>query len=152
MRNKKPTIYFHYTNGPFYFQNRTYLKSFLIELFRLEDKPLEALHYIFCSDKYLLKLNEDFLHHDTYTDIITFPLSEPTSAVISDIYISTQRVKENATALKIPFVYELHRVIFHGALHLCGYKDKTKMEKKLMRQKEDFYLHRYFVPRDTVSF
>jgi len=119
-------------------------------MFKHENTALEKLDYIFCSDTYLINLNQTYLKHDTYTDIITFPLSTPPAPVLSDVYISIDRVKENASTLKTTFTQELHRVIFHGALHLCGYMDKSKIEKKLMRKKEDFYLSSYFVSRETL--
>lgn len=95
------------------------------------------LNYIFCSDKYLLQLNQDFLNHDTLTDIITFDNSSPGSALEGEIYISIDRVKENAKTLKVSFDEELHRVIIHGVLHLLGYGDKKPAEKALMRKKEE---------------
>lgn len=146
----KPEIHFHYQYGPFTFRHRTKVKAFIMQLFKEEHIALERLDYVFCTDSYLLELNRTHLNHDTYTDIITFPLSAPNDPVISDIYISIDRVKENAATLNNPFAKELYRVIFHGALHLCGFKDKTKKEKQLMREKEEFYLGSYFVPRETL--
>ena len=87
--------------------------------------------------------------HNTLTDIITFELSAPGDPVVSDIYISVERVKENALIFRTPFYRELHRVIFHGALHLCGYKDKTTQQTQVMRQMEEDALRKYFVPRGT---
>ncbi|QED38462.1 rRNA maturation RNase YbeY [Antarcticibacterium arcticum] len=101
-----------------------------------EAKKLEELSYIFCDDDYLLNLNEEFLKHDTYTDIITFDYSVG-KILQGDIYISTERVKENSTEFNVSFNEELRRVIIHGVLHLCGYKDKTKEQSLLMRQKEE---------------
>jgi rRNA maturation RNase YbeY len=150
MKTNFPSIQFHYVNGPFFLTHRTALKSFIIQLFKTENVHVEELHYIFCSDQYLLQLNKNFLDHDTYTDIITFNLSESSAPIVSDIYISTDRVRENAKALNTTFTNELHRVVFHGALHLCGYKDKTKVQKALMRQKEDACLQQYFVSRETL--
>jgi probable rRNA maturation factor len=122
---------------------RTRLKAFIEKIFRSERKPLFGLNYVFCSDKELLKINQDFLHHDFYTDIITFDLSEG-PAIQGEIYISIERVRDNASKLGVSFKSELHRVIFHGALHLCGYRDKSKIEAKKMREKENFYLARHF--------
>ena len=104
---------------------------------------MKSLNYIFCSDKELLKINIDFLNHDYFTDIITFDLSEK-DGIVGEIYISLERVRENAQQLKVPVTEELHRVIFHGALHLCGFKDKTKADKLVMTKKQDEYLYRYF--------
>lgn len=102
------------------------------------------LTYIFCNDDYLLKMNLQFLDHDTYTDIITFDLGSEAGKMAGEIYISIERVAENAVKFGVSYNNELHRVIFHGALHLCGYKDKSAMEKKLMREMEDKCLELYF--------
>ena len=125
-------------------KDRTRLKAFIQDLFRREEQGLKNLQYVFCTDEYLLQLNEEFLQHDTYTDIVTFELSEDPEVTEGEIYISIDRVKENAEQFEVTENYELHRVIFHGALHLCGYKDKTKKEEALMREKEDEYLALYF--------
>jgi probable rRNA maturation factor len=126
-------------------QNRKALKGFIPQLFKKEGKLFESINYIFCSDEYLLKVNNNFLQHDFYTDIITFDLSlSKTSPTIGEIYISVDRVKENAITHQTTFELELHRVIFHGALHLCGYKDKTKKDALLMRDKEEDCLIMYF--------
>ncbi len=125
--------------------NRKALKGFIPMIFKKEGKPFKSLSYIFCTDEYLLKVNNDFLKHDFYTDIITFDLSESkVSPIIGEIYISVDRVKENALTHNVSFEQELHRVIFHGALHLCGYKDKSKTDSLLMRDKEDDCLSMYF--------
>lgn len=120
--------------------NKNAFKRLIIELFISEGKILNKLAYIFCSDSYLLRINQEFLHHDFFTDIISFDLSEGES-VTGEIYISVDRVKENATNHSVSFRSELARVILHGALHLCGYKDKKKSEITIMRSKEDYYLH-----------
>jgi probable rRNA maturation factor len=126
-------------------QNRKALKTYIPEIFKKEGKTLQALSYIFCSDDYLLDVNNNFLQHDFYTDIITFDLSESkTSPIIGEIYVSIDRVKENAITHQTTFELELHRVIFHGALHLCGYKDKTKKDASLMRDMEEDCLITYF--------
>jgi rRNA maturation RNase YbeY len=125
------------------FTNRAQLKKYIQLLFKKEGEKLESINYIFCTDKALLEINRQFLTHDFYTDIITFDLSE-TNAIQAEIYISVDRVRDNALKLGVSFKSELHRVIFHGVLHLCGYKDKTKGEKEKMRDKEEFYLARYF--------
>lgn len=104
-----------------------------------EGKLFGGITYIFCSDEYLLKVNQEHLKHDFYTDIITFDYTE-NDLISGDLFISIDRVKENAEELKIPFEYELHRVMIHGVLHLLGYKDKTKKHKTEMTAKEDFYL------------
>ena len=124
--------------------NRTSLKAFIGKLFKKEKFRLQYLHYIFCSDEYLLQINKDFLNHDYYTDIITFNLGVSPGIIEGEIYISIDRVKDNAAAINTTFQSELHRVIFHGALHLCGYKDKLKGEIITMRKKEDRLLDLYF--------
>lgn len=125
-------------------RNRTKLKVFLKALFEKEEQQLRSLHYVFCGDAYLLEMNQQFLQHDTYTDIITFELSEVPDETAGEIYISIERVNENAKKFGVSEELELHRVIFHGALHLCGYRDKSKKEQALMREKEDEYLTAYF--------
>ena len=134
----------------FYFEqgitlnNRKGLKQFIASLFKQEGKGLSALTYVFCCDEYLLNINKQHLGHDYYTDIISFDLSETKAGpTIGEIYISTDRIKENAKELKVSIKQEIHRVIFHGALHLCGYKDKTKGQQKEMRAKENFFLIKY---------
>jgi len=101
------------------------------------------LSYIFCSDQFLLEMNKSYLDHDTFTDIITFDLSESKSAMEGEIYISVDRVKENAKIYKTTYQNELHRVIFHGVLHLCGFKDKKEKDQKIMRENEDYCLEHY---------
>ncbi len=149
--SNKSTISFHYIVEPFFFPDRNRLKDFIHFLFINEKRALQTLSYVFCSDEYLLEYNKAYLNHNTLTDIISFELSGKNEPIIGDIYISIDRIRENATLHQTTFTKELHRVIFHGALHLCGYKDKTKDQQKLMRQKEEEYLKTYFVPRDTVS-
>lgn len=122
--------------------NRTGLKKYIQSVFKKEGKKLESLNFIFCTDKALLEINRKYLEHDFYTDIITFNLSE-TGTIRAEIYISIDRIRENARKFGGSFKSELHRVIFHGVLHLCGYKDKTNPEKKKMRGKEEFYLALY---------
>lgn len=124
------------------------LKKFIQESFLVETKKRLSVSYIFCSDDYLLKVNQDFLQHDYYTDIITFPLEETDKKVEAEIYISIDRVQENATKLKVPFEEELLRVIFHGVLHLAGYRDKSSTEQKKMRKMENSWLELYSVFRN----
>lgn len=105
-----------------------------------ESKGLSVLTYIFCSDDYLLTINKKHLDHDFYTDVITFDYSDGSPTLSGDIFISIDRVKDNAKQLSVSLNNELHRVMVHGVLHLCGYKDKTDEEEKEMRMKEDHYL------------
>jgi rRNA maturation RNase YbeY len=104
-----------------------------------EQKFPGEISVIFCSDNYLLKINEQYLNHNYYTDIVTFNYVE-NSVISGDLFISVHRVDENANQMGVNFDEELYRVMFHGMLHLCGYNDKTNAEKKVMREKEDFYL------------
>ncbi|MCK5856725.1 MAG: rRNA maturation RNase YbeY [Bacteroidales bacterium] len=116
------------------------LRNWILYTIKNERGELEAINFIFTSDSYLHKINVDYLQHDTYTDIITFEYNEEDSAIISDIYISIDRCKENAKRYKTSFTNEIHRIIIHGVLHLLGYKDKNKIDKELMTTKEDYYL------------
>jgi len=119
------------------------LKSFLISIFVAEKVDFDCISYIFCKDEFLLGLNRKYLNHDTYTDIITFTLSDKSAPINAEIYISIERVIENSISLKIDFHEELYRVMIHGILHLCGLSDHSPKEKKAMRQKENFYLSQY---------
>ena len=123
--------------------SKTELKAFIESLFKKEKTALATINYIFCSDKYLLSINQQFLKHDYYTDIITFGLHDKGTPVVAEVYISTDRVKENAATNGVTYTNEMLRVLFHGALHLCGYKDKSKADILTMRAKEDAYLKRY---------
>ena len=116
------------------------MRTWLNGIIQQEGYKISYLNYIFCNDKYLHKINLQYLQHDFYTDIITFDNSNIKATIESDIFISIQRVKENAKTLKINFTDELHRIMAHGVLHLCGYKDKTPKAKLLMTAKEDYYL------------
>lgn len=114
----------------------------LLDVINKEEKAIKEVSFSFCNDKELLKVNQEFLSHDNLTDIITFDYSD-SSGIIGEILISTERVKDNALDFDQPFDVELRRVMVHGTLHLCGYKDKSDDEKILMTKKEDFYLSRY---------
>jgi rRNA maturation RNase YbeY len=142
--NSTPPISFHFLE-PISFTQRTLVKEVIRDLFKKERTKLEQLRYIFCSDEYLLQINKEHLNHNYYTDIITFDLSETSSATIGEIYISVDRVRDNAQNYDVSFKHELLRVIFHGALHLCGYKDKSSKEEQLMRKAEDKYLKYYLL-------
>lgn len=139
-----PTIRFHFLKK-ISLQNRQILKTTLTTLFKKEGKKLSDLHYIFVSDDQLLEINRQFLQHDFYTDIITFPLSRPRQPIAGEIYISVDRVRENARDFDNSVKNELLRVIFHGALHLCGYRDKTSREKKIMRKMEEKYINQHLI-------
>lgn len=141
--NASPDISFHQQVALTTLRNRTQLKAFLGEIFKKEKTAARSVQFVFCTDKFLLDINRRFLQHDYYTDIISFNLASDGEPVEGEIYISVERVKENAASLGLPFGQELHRVIFHGILHFCGYKDKTDAEQREMRRKEDFYLNKY---------
>ncbi|MDP4283124.1 MAG: rRNA maturation RNase YbeY [Bacteroidota bacterium] len=121
---------------------KPFLKIFLTSIFAEEGYDFKSVSYIFCTDEYLLKLNQKYLKHDTLTDIITFTLSETSFPIISEIYISVERVKENSLKLDETYETEMQRVMIHGILHLCGYSDHTPELKIKMRAKEDYYLAR----------
>lgn len=123
-------------------KNKAALRLWITQTIQAEGFKLKELNYIFCSDDYLLQLNKQYLNHDTYTDIITFDNSSVKNVVLGDIFISIERIRENAAKFSITEINELHRVIIHGALHLLGYKDKTASDKEKMTFKEDFYLNK----------
>ena len=123
--------------------NRLALKAFIEKGLKKEGIAIDTLQYVFCSDKFLLNINKSFLNHDYFTDIISFDLSETRGTLIGEIYISIDRVKENAKTEGHPYIHELLRVIFHGALHFCGYKDKKPADQKIMRSMEDKWLKAY---------
>ncbi len=131
--DRKPTL-----------RERTKLKLFIEKVFILEKKKLGNLSYIFCSDEHLLGINKDFLKHDFYTDVITFDLSSSKNETEGEVYLSVDRIKDNAKQLGVSFKEELLRVIFHGALHLCGYRDKNRKDEAQMRHAENKYLQLYF--------
>ncbi|MDJ1473112.1 rRNA maturation RNase YbeY [Xanthocytophaga flava] len=114
-----------------------------------EGYQLELLNFIFCSDNYLLSINKQYLDHDYFTDIITFEQSEDPSTIEGDIFISIDRVKENADTFNTEFSQELYRVMIHGVLHLCGYMDHTPEEKEQMRDKESYYLRILSIKHST---
>lgn len=123
--------------------NRVALKAFIERNLKKEGVSIETLQYVFCSDKYLLAINKSFLDHDYYTDIISFDLSETKGTLIGEVYISIDRVKDNAKTHQTSYKEELLRVIFHGALHFCGYKDKKPADAKEMRVQENKWLKSY---------
>ncbi len=120
--------------------NHKRIAKIIENMIRKEGRTLGMLTYVFCNDKYLLRINQQYLGHDEYTDIISFDLSEKNGPLIGEIYISIPRVRYNAAELEEPIHRELTRVILHGALHLCGYNDKNPVQRKVMKRKEDEYL------------
>mgnify|MGYP000236016852 CR=1 FL=1 len=119
------------------------VEEWIEQLISTEEKKTGNINYIFCDDEYLLKVNQDFLNHDYYTDVITFDYVKG-KTISGDIFISITRIKENAITLSDnDFERELIRVLAHGVLHLCGYKDKSEGDQKIMRAKENFYIDRF---------
>lgn len=139
----KMAIHFFTEETPFQLKQKLNRKKWLKEIAKGENYSINELNYIFCTDEYLYEINVEYLNHDTYTDIITFDNSEIENEIEADIFISVDRVKENASKLNVPIEDELSRVISHGLFHLMGYKDKKKAEAELMRSKEEFAINLY---------
>ncbi len=136
----KAAIHFFTEDIAFTLKHKTIIRNWLRETIAAEKYVLEELNFIFCSDEYLLGINQQYLNHDTYTDVITFDNSEQAKTILGDIFISVDRIRENAKEFKHDFVHEISRVMVHGTLHLLGYPDKGRAAKKLMTDKEDLYL------------
>jgi probable rRNA maturation factor len=135
-----PSINFFEEDISFKLKDKIKVKQWIKTTIEAEGYALKELNYIFCSDQYLLQINQQYLDHDTYTDIVTFDNSEEDKIIAGDIFISIDRIRENAFKFNSGEVNELHRVIIHGALHLLGYQDKKAESKKTMTGKEDQYL------------
>jgi rRNA maturation RNase YbeY len=138
----KSKIYF-FQEVPVSLRNRTLLKQAITKLVKQSGRELESLNFVFCDDERVLDINKQFLQHDYYTDIISFELSKKSEPLLGEIYISVDRVRENARNLGQSFTRELHRVIIHGVLHFLGYKDKTSAESARMRKAEEDFLSSY---------
>lgn len=136
----KAAIHFFNEDISYTLKKKTVIKSWIKSAIEQEGYTLEELNFILCSDEYLLEMNQQYLDHDTYTDVITFDNSETPKHIVGDIFISLERIQENAKTYNHPVAEELYRVMIHGTLHLLGYKDKGKAAKILMTQKEDQYL------------
>lgn len=121
------------------FKRKKIYKYFFQRIFSIEEVHFKKVSFIFCSDNFLLELNKQYLQHDFYTDVLTFSIPMDTS-IQGDIYISIDRIKENAKIFCVSYQNELLRVMIHGVLHLCGYNDNSKNKISVMRQKEDFFL------------
>ncbi|PKQ69784.1 rRNA maturation RNase YbeY [Raineya orbicola] len=130
-------IHFFVENISFKLTNALKVRRWIKEIILQENYQLGELNFIFCNDEYLHKINVEYLAHDDYTDIITFDNSDEKNLIEGDIFISVERVKENAQNLQVSFEQELQRVIIHGVLHLLGYQDKAPQEQAQMRAKED---------------
>ena len=137
------TIFFNNADKSTSLRFRTKLKAFINQQCLKEGVHIETIQYVFCSDKFLLDINTRYLNHNFYTDIISFDLSDKKGQLVGDVYISIDRVKENAKTGGQLYMHELLRVIFHGALHFCGYKDKKPADVKRMRSMEDKWLKAY---------
>jgi probable rRNA maturation factor len=137
-----PAISFFEEDISYKLKNKKKAKQWIKDTIAAEGYKLGQLNYIFCSDAYLLNINQQYLDHDTYTDIITFDNSEKEKVITGDIFISIDRILENAAKFNQSVIDELHRVIIHGVLHLLGYKDKTPEDNKKMTKMEDHYLIR----------
>lgn len=135
-------IYFHTEDIVYRLKNKTHLKKWIIQTIKSKNRETGEINFIFCTDSYLLTMNQQYLNHNTYTDIITFDYSKNTNdkPISGDIFISIERIKENAKQFSKTVENELHRVIIHGILHLLGYKDKTKLHKEEMTRQENLYL------------
>ncbi|MHA4893794.1 rRNA maturation RNase YbeY [Pedobacter sp. PWIIR3] len=144
------TINFFAEETNYQLKQKRGLKAWIKATIVAEGYRLTELNFILCSDAYLLRMNQDYLQHDTYTDVITFDNSEVLKTIVGDIFISIDRIKENAGTLNVSVREELCRVMVHGTLHLLGYKDKTKAAKALMTEKEDFYLSKLSDTEATV--
>jgi probable rRNA maturation factor len=142
--SKKTKVHFFSHDIPTSLKNTPKLKLFIESVFRKEMQSLNSINYIFCSDEVILEINRKYLNHDSYTDVITFDLSPNNKAISAEVYVSIERIRDNAKQLGLSVKSELHRVLFHAALHLCGYKDKKKKDKERMRKREDELLTRYF--------
>lgn len=142
--SKKTKIHFFSHDIRLPLKNTANLKLFIESIFKDERQNLESVNYVFCSDKAVLEINRKYLEHDFYTDVITFDLSQNNKATLGEVYISIERVRDNAKQLGLSIKSELHRVLFHAALHLCGYNDKKKKDKEIMRKRENDLLTKYF--------
>ncbi len=137
-------VSFYFEDVDFDLPDQQQLVKWLLAVADSEKKPVHELTYIFCSDEYLRQVNIEHLDHDYYTDVITFPYTE--GAIHGDIFISSERVADNALSHGVSFLNELYRVMVHGVLHLAGYGDKSPEAQQIMRAKEDFYLNQSGLP------
>ncbi len=141
---KKTKVHFFSHDIPTSLKNATKLKQFIELIFKKERQSLDSINYIFCSDRVILEINKKYLNHDFYTDVITFDLSTDHKAICAEVYISIERIRDNSKKLGLTIKSEFHRVLFHAALHLCGYNDKKKKDEEVMRKKENELLAKYF--------
>jgi len=137
-------IHFYFSDHSFVLKDRTKLKFFIEKSCRREKQKVQALTFVFCNNKKIRQLNKEFLNHNYNTDILTFPHSQKNSPLVADIFISLEQVLQNAKAFNVTIRNEIHRVIFHGVLHLCGYRDKTVAQVLEMKAMENKWLNEYF--------
>lgn len=140
MEEEHYPISFYSENTDFELSNEAETREWLLKAVAAEKHTLQELSIIFCDDEYLQEMNQEYLEHEELTDIITFQYHEEGQEVHGDLFISIERVRENAELFKVTFEHELNRVMVHGTLHLMGYKDKTPADKSLMTEKENHYL------------
>jgi len=138
-------IHFFYNGQRFFFKNRAGVKNYIWSLLKNEGYGVEAINIIFASKREIKKINKSYLKHNYYTDVLTFDFSTSNDRLIADIYVCPDIIKANSRIHNSSFKQELHRVIFHGILHLCGYNDKSVSDKEIMTNKENVYLEKYFV-------
>ncbi len=132
-------INFYNQEIDFRLKEKAKIRRWISQVVENECKTIGEISYVFCTDTYLLDINQQYLKHNTYTDIVTFDYSEE-GKISGDLFISVERVTENAQRFSVNFEHELKRVLVHGILHLCGYKDKSEEDEKVMRAREDYYL------------
>jgi rRNA maturation RNase YbeY len=135
-----PKIYFFLEEVSYNLKHKRKIRDWILKSAENEDYKVRKVNYILTNDSILVQLNKEYLRHFTLTDIITFDLSEKEGELSGDIYISVDRAKENAKEYKVTLYNEIARLMIHGVLHLMGYKDKSREERELMREKEEFYL------------
>jgi probable rRNA maturation factor len=138
-------VSFHFEDVPNKLPDLLVMTAWVLSVGESEDQPIREIHFIFCSDEYLLTINREHLQHDYYTDVITFPHADG-PPLQGDIFISIERVEDNARQLGLPFWHELGRVMVHGVLHLAGYGDKNPEAEAEMRERENFYLENLRLP------
>jgi len=142
-------IHFYNENVKYNLASKRKIRSWLLSIVEQEQKNMGEISCIFCSDNYLFKINKQYLNASYFTDVITFDYTEK-NRISGDVFISIDRVKENAKLYNQPYFKEILRVILHGVLHLCGYKDKTKKEITFMREKEDYYLQQFILEKNST--
>lgn len=138
--SSEPGVHYYYEDIDFEIANGEKLAVWITQTAVAEGLDFHNTSYIFCSDEYLYEINMEYLNHDDYTDVITFPYAD--NRVEGDVFISIERIRENAQQLGVTFEAELHRVMVHGALHLCGHTDKSTEQRAAMTEKENFYLQK----------